>query len=191
MSSQGPNSPGTAADDAGFDPNGVKSWTTPSNALTENGTSTTCITGGAQAWSHGLKLTNFGFSIPAGATINGILVEIKRSASRANAIIDSQVQLVGVAGAVDKADTLTHYPTSLTYASYGGSSDTWGASPTDSDINSSGFGVEISIFNDNGLSTTTNIDYARITVSYTGGGGQDTPELRQQSRIQMHQLLAH
>lgn len=36
------------------------------------------IVGAGAAYSHYLKATNFGFSIPAGATINGILVEIEK-----------------------------------------------------------------------------------------------------------------
>ena len=39
-------------------------------------------------FSHFLKATNFGFSIPGGATINGILAEIERHADGATAYID-------------------------------------------------------------------------------------------------------
>ena len=141
MATQGPNSPGTMADDATV---GTVAWTTPDNAkVSDNVYATAGLDGGSsptdtnvrivksdgtigttnkgtstalpatdayrsygassdlwgETWtsadindidfglvvsytssgivSHYLKATNFGFSIPAGATINGIVAEIE------------------------------------------------------------------------------------------------------------------
>ena len=69
-------SPGTVVDS---DATGTVAWTNPMNATTSDNVYATisCPTG----ISHYLKATNFGFSIPTGATINGIVVEIERKQS--------------------------------------------------------------------------------------------------------------
>ena len=77
------------------------------------------------SYSHYLKATNFGFSIPSGATINGILVEFERWATGDTAfdyIKDSEIKIVksdGSIGTTNKADTVTHWSTTEAYFSYG------------------------------------------------------------------------
>jgi hypothetical protein len=145
MATQGPLNAGTAADDTSV---GTVAWTTPDNGKATDGIFTTFV--GASATSHYLKLTNFGFTIPSGATINGITASVLRKASGANVTKDSNLKLVNSAGTIggtDKADTSTFYPTSLTAASYGSSSDLWGAAWTSADINNSNFGIALSAVN--------------------------------------------
>jgi len=122
--------------------------------------------------SHYLKVTNFGFSIPGGSVITGILVNIERKESGANGDRDSRVRIVkgGVIGSTDRASA-TEWPTSDASAEYGAdvpghSSDLWGETWTVSDINSSGFGVAIAAL---GLTSggTASIDYISITVFYS------------------------
>ena len=73
-SDTGALSPGTIADDATV---GTVAWTNPDNAkVSDNVYATVSLIG--IGISHYLKATNFGFSIPTGATINGILVEIEK-----------------------------------------------------------------------------------------------------------------
>ena len=74
--SQVTNSPGTMTDDAAV---GSKTWSTPDNAKLNNGTYTAAQNGAdtPPQYSHYLKATNFGFSIPTEARIDGILVEIE------------------------------------------------------------------------------------------------------------------
>jgi len=67
MAIQGPNNPGTMADDSTV---GISSWQDINNAIIEDGTPSS--TSGKNEQTHYLKATNFGFSIPSGATINGI-----------------------------------------------------------------------------------------------------------------------
>ena len=121
--SAGPNSPGTMADDATV---GTAAWTNPDNAKVSDNVYTT-VGAGDTGISHYLKATNFGFSIPSGATIGGILVEIERKgdlSDASNNIQDSNLRIVksdGTIGTTNKADIGTNWPTSDTYASYGSS----------------------------------------------------------------------
>jgi len=173
--SQGPNSPGTLVEDDSY---GMSAWTDPSQAATSDDTYATAdvFSFPAPIDTFYLKATNFSFSIPGGATIDGILVEIEKSkASGLESVIDRQVRIVkgGTIGSTEKADA-NPWTTTDTYVSYGGSSDLWGESWSASDINASDFGVVLSAGTD-GSSGTAQIDHFRITVYYTegaAGGGQ-------------------
>src|SRR3990167_2051589 len=72
-------SPGTTADDSAV---GTIVWTNPNNSkVSDNVYAIVTNANCGIPTSHYLKATNFGFSIPAGATINGIVVEIEKKHS--------------------------------------------------------------------------------------------------------------
>lgn len=176
MSSQGPNSPSTGADDAGH---GTVAWTNPGNVTVDDANFATAILN-ASAVSHYLKATGFGFSIPA-ATINGIVVEWKRSTSTGT-INDSRSRIVkgGTIGATDKASATT-WPGTQTYESYGGVSDLWGESWSASDINAANFGAALAAVGGVGSPNGASLGHARITVHFTEellcGDGDGDPSL--------------
>lgn len=167
MASSGPNSPGTLANDATV---GTIAWTNPSNAAASDNVYATT---GSLGTTHYLKATNFGFSIPVGATINGIIVGIERNKSGepGATIQDSAVRIVKAnasIGTTNKGDIGTNWPTTDTYKTYGSSSDLWGEIWTATDINDVDFGVVLSTLNtpiDSGVSA--NVDHIRITVYYS------------------------
>lgn len=64
----------TAADDSAV---GTITWASPSNALASDNAYATAAVG----TSHYLKVTGFGFSVPATATITGVEVKVERSAT--------------------------------------------------------------------------------------------------------------
>ncbi len=171
MASQGPNSGGTFANDSSY---GTTAWTSPSNAAASEDSYATCTLGSFNS-SQYLKATNFGFSIPSGATIDGIVVEVELKASSSFLINDSSVKIVkgGTIGGTDKKRSpAVFWPAVDTYITYGGASDLWGLTWTDSDINGSTFGIVFSAHVDTGkASITASIDHIRITVHYTTGGG--------------------
>ena len=160
-------SPSTMADDATV---GTVTWTNPNNAKVEDGNTAETVLNSQT--SHYLKATNFGLSIPVGATINGILVEIKKKqVIDGNYIKDSLVKIVksdGSFGTTNKADTIDYWTGTLLYSSYGSSSDLWGENWTPADINNANFGTVISAI---GITTacTVYIDCIRMTVYYTTG----------------------
>ena len=164
----GPNNAGTATNvSIGSNPN----WTNPGN-ITNSGDAnyaTVSLTAGDN--SDYLQGTNYGFNIPAGATINGIVVTINRlgSTSFGFGCRDNELYLVknNVISGDNKASGTT-WPTSLGTASYGSSTDKWGLSWTPSDINNANFGVALSVHSNRILSSMTpNVDYMQITVYYT------------------------
>ena len=167
--SQVTNSPQTCADDA---TNGSVAWANPDNAkVSDDVLATTGFgSGTGTGTSHYLKATNFGFSIPSGATINGILVEVEKQLSYI--CKDSEVKIIkadGTIGTTNKADTITNWPSfGNTYVSYGGSSDLWGETWDDTKINDVDFGVAISaLITKERDGSYAYVDHIRITVYYT------------------------
>lgn len=148
-------------DDAGV---GTTAWTNPGNAAASDNAYATCSLS-SNVQSHYLKATNFGFSIPTGAAIAGIVVEIERSQVDSG-ISDNRVRIVkgGVIGSTNKTEGA--WPTSDAYQTYGADDDLWGETWTAADINSSGFGVAISAINTNVFGRVASIDHVRITVYY-------------------------
>lgn len=125
-----------------------------------------------------LMVTNFGFAIPSGATITGITVEIEHYAGHRK-MRDNSVMLTKNGSSYTGSD----YASGSTWGNgydqvytYGSTSDLWGTTWTQAEINSSNFGVGISAENFSSSRTgTAYIDDITITVEYTtGGGGSST-----------------
>jgi hypothetical protein len=174
MASEGPLSPGTLADDSAV---GTVAWSNPTNAASSNDSDASAAYSGGNAQSHYLKATNFGFAIPAGATIDGVVVEIERAKSGiAHAIRDAVVSLVkgGSVSGNNKADLVTAWTNTDTYITYGSSGDLWGLALAPADVNASNFGVVLStsatLVDEEGT-TTAFVDHIRITVYYTEAAG--------------------
>ncbi len=120
-----------------------------------------------------LDVQNFGFDIPVGATINGMVVSIERK-STSGTVTDATLQMLnasGVAGGDNKALTSTAWPTSDALASYGGSSDSWSISPTVAMVNDADFGVRLSITGS--LADVAYVDHVSMKVYYTGASGSE------------------
>jgi len=169
----GPNSAGTGADDASL---GTVAWSNPANITSSDNSRASASVGDASI-SHYLKATSFGFSIPSGSAINGIVVEYEchNTASAGGAVVeDNSIKLVkgGAISGDDKGDG-TDWPflaASESYLTKGSSSDQWGLSWTATDINASDFGCAISAKPRAGFEVSDAvalIDHVRITVHYT------------------------
>lgn len=166
--SSGPNSPGTGANDSAV---GTIVWNNPGNILTSNNSSADANDLNPGITNY-LKATNFGFSIPSNATVRGIKVDVERRASGngVNFVQDERVSIVksnGTVGSTNKGDTVTKWPTSDTYVSYGGDDDLWGETWAYSDINDVDFGVVLSAELTQDTTVTAFVDHIRITVYYT------------------------
>jgi hypothetical protein len=189
--SLGPNNAGAGANIVGI---GTVEWTNPGN-ITAPGTpyATTNVNVGNPI-SNYLQGTQYGFNIPAGATIDGITVVINRQASETDPnVLDNVVRLVrGGAIVGDNRAGGTPWPTAFATATYGGPTDLWGTTWTPADINADNFGVVLSVQRPaaGGASRTATVDYMQITVNFTlpdttttvdcGGG---TPEVTYGSSI--------
>lgn len=177
MSAAGPNASGTQADDSAV---GTLTWSSPSSAVSSNNGYATAghSTASTVRQTHYLKVTNFGFAIPSGATINGVTVAVERMASETGLsfTVDAVLSLVkgGTVSGNNKADTSTHWSAEKTI-SYGGAADLWGLTLTDTDVNATTFGVVLSANVSRKASgkgsSTASVDFISITIDYTTGGG--------------------
>lgn len=159
MVSQGPNNPGTMAND---DTVGTVDWANPDRAKISDDSYAQWLELGTTI--HYLKATNFGFSIPTGATINGILVEIEQI-READATENSIKIVKGGIISGDEKSTGAELPDVEAYVSYGASDNLWGLSWTAEDINLSTFGVVYSAKRT--VLDVVGVDHIRITVYYT------------------------
>jgi len=93
-----------------------------------------------------LRCTGFGFSLPAGANIDGIIVTLDGHAKHNDAVIDLRVRLVkaNVPGTTDRSSG-AFWPDKRDTLARGGASDLWGDTWTAADINDAGFGMEIAV----------------------------------------------
>ncbi len=161
----GPLDAGTGAN---MDGPGTINWTDPAN-ITATGApyATAVITGGAT--SEYLQGTNYGFSIPLDATIDGITVSIMRMDSAGNGTADSDLYLLKASAIAGNNHASTvKWPVSMTVATYGGTADLWGTTWTPSEVNATSFGVSLSAYNTHPVQPrTASVDYMRITITYT------------------------
>lgn len=170
MSSVGPNYCSTAVNDSSI---GVVAWT---GTLTNvgvpggypNSISVEIYTG--YFTTNYIKTSGYGFSIPTGATITGISVDVNRDEDPGGSPIaatDYAVRIVkgGVIGTTDNSSS-TLWPLLATTETYGSSSYLWGESWTPSDINSSGFGFALAAQTP-GTDTIVEINTIQITIYYT------------------------
>lgn len=163
MASSGPNYPSsisTASYPRGAD------WTNAANVGADDNTYASVALNNQN--SYYLKCQNFGFSVPAGYTIDGITVEIGAYANSADRISYTDVQLLDANGTATGTDKGTGtLGTSEATATFGGTSDTWTASPTAAMVNDADFGVVVRLNNASPFSYTAYVDFVRVTVTYT------------------------
>jgi hypothetical protein len=165
--SQGPLSGGTFSN---LPIGGSKaSWTGVGNVATSDNiyASFGNISGAVGGFTDYLIVSNFGFTIPTGVIIDGIVVEVERSDPNVKTS-DFHVQLIknSVISATDKA-VAALWPATDSYQPYGTPTDLWGNTWASTDINATNFGVAIAAQRgNNGGTTAGRIDHVRITVYY-------------------------
>lgn len=155
---------------------GTVAWVNPGNITLDDGSAAT-IGGAAAAVTRYITGSSYGFSVPTGATIDGVVVEAKKLAPNTalgGSISDNSVRLLvgGTPSGTNKAIGGVWPNPSATYVTYGGAADAWGLSLTPADVNASNFGAVVS--GTIGSAAPGNegyIDTIRITVYYTGGAG--------------------
>ena len=165
MADTGATLPGLGSSE---DRDGKAAWSSPTNIQAEAGISNNLPA--KNDYGDWLRASDFGFSVPVDATIDGIKVEVSHYAS-SSGIKDSSLRLVDGDGnnAGDDKASATNWPTAQTTREYGGASDKWGASPTPAMVNDSDFGVRLSASTD-GSMRTAYVYWIKITVYYTEGG---------------------
>lgn len=147
------------------------SWSNPAGARTSDSSYASApMATGAQ--TQFLVALSYGATLPATAVVDGITVQVERSATGGIATVDNAVHLVKntqiLSAADNKASNLT-WGAAETTVSYGGPTDKWGSTWTAAEINQGGFGVAFSAkyIGVNG-NETARVDAIRVTVHYSG-----------------------
>jgi len=171
--SQGPTLPLTAADVTGSSAFYALAWTNPNNIKADDSTyATVALTG--PWYSHYLCGTNYAFTIPAGSTIDGILLSVKRyqTAYVSSSLRDSEVRIFkstsALTGSSNYFSASVWETSSAQWHDYGGPTDKWGLTWTPTEINNSSFGSTVTVTCQTGQGTA-NVDAMEITIYYTSG----------------------
>jgi hypothetical protein len=161
-----------------YDPFNRYDWTNPNDGRFDDSTyASVTLTPAQGGFTYVLEVSNFAFNVPLHSRIDGIKVEIERRKTGTAvdtdwSIFDVLVQLSKTSGSVvgTNKQVGTEYPEAFAYASYGGSTDLWGASWTAAEINATGFGVAFAagfINNSADFDGTVEVDAIRATVFFT------------------------
>jgi hypothetical protein len=150
---------------------GTVAWASTGNAYrTDNAYAQVSVDGTTSEY---LYCRNFGFALPAGATIQGIVIDVERKSNSTSngGSRDASVRLVNAGGAVVGNDnaTTTLYTTSDLVEAHGSSGNLWGVSWTVADINDADFGVVLAVTKPSsvGAAHSITVDHIRITVYYS------------------------
>ena len=146
-------------------------WMSPNLALSELDmtSSAATLTMVATSYFDSLVVTNFGLSVPDGATIEGIQFDVRRATMFGDGE-DKSIQVLqnGAQVGANHRETGTAWPTTLTYVTYGGPTDTWGVSWTPADVRATGFGIAITPqYTMMAGNDPAYVDSVRVTVYYT------------------------
>lgn len=168
MPTQGPNHATTCTDGA---PLGDTNWTTPQKAADCDGIDNAQSGPDSGFTTDALYAKGFGFTVPAGATIDGVAVTVKKSCS-GNAGTDVRdLSVILYSGTAqmgnDKADLATTWPNGLADTVYGGPADSWGASITPAVANGANFGVKLRAQNVGTNQDEADVQCITVTITYT------------------------
>ncbi|MDP2401590.1 MAG: hypothetical protein Q8M66_06385, partial [Actinomycetota bacterium] len=154
--------PGSCSNATGI---GTVAWT-PSPTTNVNASDNAYATAQVKGTTNYLKCTGYGFTIPASATILGVVVNVERKSSSTSRTTDGAMRLVkaGVIGTADRA-TATTYSTTDAVEAHGSSVDLWGTTWTPADINSATFGAAFAAKSTK--TRTISVDHMPISVTYT------------------------
>jgi hypothetical protein len=158
-------------------------WGTPANVATSDNTYAT-YTVPAQTPSAPLYISSLGFTVPTGATVNGIVVTFERrctnsTACNLDAAYGGGIALTKTAGvAVASKSDAAAWPNGDTTVTYGSNADLWGTTWSVSEVNTSGFGALLTVYNNSMSARTASVDYLAVTVYYTLGATTPSPGRR-------------
>lgn len=150
--------------------NALTPWANPTNALVLDGSYASVQVTSTAPLTQFLEISGLAFTIPAGATITGIQVDIDGYYLPNVGTAPSYNIFLSKAGTpiygISKSASVN--PAPLAYTTFGGPGDIWGGSWTSSDINSASFGFALQgSWIAGGSSPTLFVNYVRVSVFYT------------------------
>lgn len=150
---------------------GGKDWvnaTVPVLSETPNNQATVTLAVGADQSDY-LVANTFGFNIPASKTIDGILFQVKCSASVTGVLSDrANIQKAGSYAADASYYSTAVYPGYPTFGivNYGGPTEMFGNTWTPAEINDAGFGIQLWTEKAGGASSILYIDVIQCSVYF-------------------------
>lgn len=171
MTTVGPNNPSAAAS---VEDGGNTDWSGPGDVGASDDQYARCVDLPDGRSSKLLIATDFGFAIPAGATIDGVTVVIERKTDAAETIVDEVVSLTLDGASLsgeNKANVVEHWVAGEDRsASYGSNSDNWQLGLSPEAVNNEAFGVALKVQNNGGAGPdTARVDNIRVAIDYTAG----------------------
>lgn len=169
-----------AGDGNGFETSPTFANTDDTNFTTSANTGTGNATDGCttfnQSEDDAHNFYNFGFSIPVGATIDGIEATTINKWSTNTGTNQLCLGLSWDAGSSwTSAIASTDIQTAEETDTYGGAANTWGRTWTITELNNTNFRVRIMIDPGGANTTTASLDYLQIKVYYTPDTSVPTP----------------
>lgn len=146
---------------------GTTAWTNITNATGATNSSYATVSLSTNTPSRKLSLTNFGFAIPADATILSVqpIVRLRRTNTAAN--LDYLARLTSSLGASPSWPDVANWPTAATSRTYTGGTPLWNLALTPTVINASSFGFEMASVRYQFANTASaEIDSVQIDVRY-------------------------
>jgi len=146
-------------------------WTSPGNITADDATRALSGNAGTQAITNYLRASNFGFALPAGATIDGIQVRAQRHAATSSMIRDNESSLFNASGIPTGADITGGggaYWSNIadTVVTFGGASTLFGLTPSESDVEDVDWGWGMSAEDQNGF-VSMYCDLMEMKIYYT------------------------
>ena len=149
-------------------------WTSLGNTAANDNAYTTITLSESASPSQNLDINSMGWNIPPGSTITGIQASIIRregGTSGQKSVRDYTIQLLDNGSPIGSnyANTGTNWPTSEATATYGGTTDMWGYTWTDANINDLGIRIAVNVSGGGNPNNTevANVEQVCITIYYT------------------------
>lgn len=175
---------GTGSDTTGTSSGaGGAQWSNPNNVFTSNNTYSVAASasGTANLITTGyLYVLGHGFSIPSGATIDGLSVGIEAKNALSGTGFRVRHNNSDIFLRYSGADQSPNSPSGVSTVSWSGTSDTtqtlgsstasWGASLTPTIVNDASFGLRVRFQNINASTQSFSVDSIIVTVYYTYAG---------------------
>ena len=145
-------------------------WTSVGNVGADDGSnaSITAASYDTNDYSYVIRASNYSAGVPAGATIDGIKVEIEGYCDTNELSKDVLVQLSKDNAALvgDNYAKGTDLETSATVRTYGGAADKWGTTWTAAEVNATDFAVHFA-YQATQANSDLYVDFVRVTIYYT------------------------
>jgi hypothetical protein len=145
-------------------------WTNPGNALTQDGSLATAASFSASDYS------TFGFNIPAGDTITGIIIKLIASGSTAAGSVGTELSWNGGSATTTSSFVTSTLTTTGTLYQLGGPAALWGRSWSSTDFSDANFRLRL-IANPSGNTVKVDAIQVRVVHQATGGGNHGGGEI--------------